>query len=55
MDESDIYVRDHLLIQWILDFLAFDYSKDTDIEKIYRLWIDWLRRTEVKNDKRSEV
>lgn len=49
MNESDAYVRDHLLIQWMLDFLSFDYNKDVEIEKIYKLWIEWLKEMEEKH------
>ena len=35
---SDEYVRDHRLIQFMLDFLAFE-TKDKEIEQIYARWM----------------
>lgn len=52
MDEAEIYVRDHLLIQWMLEFLNFDTRR---IEDIYAMWRDWIKEMEENNDKRSEV
>lgn len=43
MDEADIYVRDHLLIQFMVNFYTEYVSED--IEEIYRDWIQWLKES----------
>lgn len=50
MDESEIYVRDHLLIQWLMN----DPCKE-EVEMMYSRWIEWLKEMEEKNDKRSTI
>ncbi len=43
MDEAEIYVRDHLLIEFMqLYFIENEY----EIENLYKEWIDWLKRQE---------
>ena len=46
--EADQYVRDHLLIEFMLDFLKFSQTKDDQIENVYHCWIDWLKEREAK-------
>lgn len=60
LKESDAYVRDHLLIQWLIenDHKLIDsvtgHPRIT-IEDIYERWIEWLKEKEVEHDKRSEI
>jgi len=45
--EADQYVRDHLLIQWMLYRVTrrdADEFKKYSIEKIYEEWTEWLKR-----------
>ena len=44
MDEAEIYVRDHLLIQWLMD--TYGKSPKEEIEIIYSRWIEWLKEME---------
>ena len=50
MTESEIYVRDHLLLQFV--FTMF-YHPNANIEEVYKLWIEWLEEKEKEHDKRS--
>ena len=46
MDEAEIYVRDHLLIEFMqLYFIENEY----EIEYLYKEWIEWLKRQEEKH------
>lgn len=50
MDDSEKYIRDHLLIQFMLDC----YCDGTyEIEKVYKDWTWWLK-TKEKNDGKNE-
>lgn len=56
--EADIYVRDHLLIQWMIDYympIAHKQKGKEDFEDIYECWIAWLNIKEDMHAKRSEV
>ena len=54
--EADAYVRDHLLIQWMIEHTErFLLNRVSSIEDIYELWIQWLKEKEAEHDKRSEV
>ena len=53
--EADQYVRDHLLIEFMLDFLKFSQTKDDQIENVYHCWIDWLKEREEFYAKGSKV
>lgn len=59
MGPEDEYVRDHLLIQFMLEnytfILSFSEQGRKFEEEIYRNWKNWLKYLEVKNDKRSEI
>lgn len=47
MTESDAYVRDHLLIQFMDRF----YSRyNTNIEAVYAEWMEWLKQQEENHD-----
>lgn len=53
---SDAYVRDHLLIQFMLENYApisFSEQGNKFVEDIYRKWEDWLHEMEERHDKRS--
>ena len=50
MNEADIYVRDHLLIQFMVD-CYIEYT--SDVETIYQEWINWLKKQEEKHAERS--
>ena len=39
--DSDAYVRDHLLIQFMLDYYVEDV---VDVESVYKDWKNWVRR-----------
>lgn len=59
--ESDIYVRDQLLIQFMLNRMD-EYStkmkmmKFLDIEEdIYEEWIKWLKEMEERHAERSKI
>lgn len=43
--ESEIYVRDHLLIQWLMED-TYGESPKEDIEIMYSRWIEWLKEME---------
>lgn len=51
MDEADIYVRDHLLIQFMVDCYYIEYTNY--VETIYQEWINWLKNQEEKHAERS--
>ena len=51
MNEADIYVRDHLLIQFMVNYYV-EYTSD-DVETIYQEWINWLKEQEEKHAERS--
>lgn len=44
MNKSEIYTRDHLLIQFMLEN---GYSS-IDVEKVYRDWLTWLKMLKIK-------
>ena len=44
MNESEIYTRDHLLIQFMLEN---GYSS-IDVEKVYKDWLTWLKMLKIK-------
>ena len=41
LDLSDAYVRDHLLIQFMMGYL-----NPEEIEVAYKDWIEWLKKME---------
>lgn len=43
MDEAEIYVRDHLLIEFMQLYFIED---EFEIEYLYKEWIEWLKRQE---------
>ena len=47
MDEAEIYVRDHLLLQFVMDCYIED---PIEIEELYKEWINWLKYREGKHD-----
>lgn len=47
MGESEIYIRDHLLIQFMIS--TFYHPEMKDVERVYELWIEWL------NEKHKEI
>ena len=60
MRKSETYVRDHVLIQFmIMNYAPISFSEKGDrfIEEIYQDWINWLKEMEEKHDqqKRSKV
>lgn len=48
--EADICVRDHLLIEWMLDFMNFTYTKVDQVESVYSCWINWLKERGGENE-----
>ena len=54
MDESDIYVRDHLLIEWMLNEFRI-LVRDNNVEKVYKEWINYISKEEAKHGERSEI
>ena len=50
--DSDIYMRDHLLIQFMLNFYS-DVNVET--ESVYEAWINWLKEMEAQHDERSKI
>ena len=54
MDESEIYVRDHLLIQWLMED-TYGESPKEEIEIMYSRWIEWLEEREKEHDERSTI
>ena len=50
--ESDVYVREHLLIQ----FMSLFYCSDNiEIEKVHDDWIEWLNDKEKEHAERSKI
>ena len=52
--EADAYVRDHLLIEWMLEFLCFDRA-NMEIEWIYNEWKTYISEREAEHAKRSTI
>ena len=50
--EADVYVRDHLLIQYMI---LYYLDSDIEVEELYDNWINWLKKQEEKNDERSAI
>ena len=50
--EADAYVRDHILIEWMLEFLNFDHD---NIEWVYSEWKAYISEREAEHAKRSEI
>ena len=54
MNESETYIRDHLLIQFMLENYIYtsvileNGCTSTDVEKVYRDWLTWLRLSKIK-------
>lgn len=46
MEESDAYVRDHLLIQFMQLYFIED---EFEVEYLYKEWINWLKKQEANN------
>ena len=54
--EADAYVRDHLLIQWMIEHRErYLFDRVSSIEDIYEMWMEWLKESEAAHDKRSTV
>lgn len=53
--DSDIYVRDHLLIQFMIHYMTCYNYYHTDIEEVYKEWQKWLKEQEEKHDEGSTV
>lgn len=51
--ESDIYVRDMLLIQFMKEY-QINHDIDT-IEVAYEDWIEWLKEMEERHAERSKI
>lgn len=50
--EADQYVRDHLLIEFMMEY----YLKCSgDVEDIYHEWKEWLKEREAQNAERSKI
>ena len=52
MTDADVYVRDHLLIEFMMDCYI---ENPPTIEELYSDWIRWLKKQEERNGKRSAV
>ena len=52
VQDSDIYMRDHLLMQFMLNFYC---DVNVEIESVYEAWINWLKEQEARYDERSKV
>lgn len=50
MNDSEAYVRDHLLIEFMLDCYVDTPIK---IEDVYKEWMEWLKRQVTKHEQRS--
>lgn len=50
--EADEYVRDLLLIQWMMERY---YDGLVDVEDVYDDWINWLKGKEAEHAERSKV
>ena len=50
--EADQYVRDHLLIEFMIER---KYHPFTDVEDIYSDWREWLKEKEAQNAERSTI
>lgn len=50
--EADSYVRDHLLIEFMIER---KYHPFTDVEDMYSDWKEWLKESEEKNAERSKI
>ena len=56
MDKADIYVRDHLLIEWMIEYVYSHMDdKPEPIEYIYKKWIDYISKEEAKHAEGSKV
>ena len=51
--ESDIYVRDMLLIQFMKEYQI--YHDIDSIEDAYEDWIEWLKEMEERHAERSKI
>ena len=49
--ESDIYVRDQLLIQ----FMCSSFDERLTIEEYYDRWLKWLKEMEERHAERSKI
>ena len=50
-DEADLYVRDHLLIEWLLSDIGRSRARyDHDTEQIYEDWMEWLSKKEAQHE-----
>lgn len=52
LSDADVYVRDQLLIQFMLNRYVDDVL---EVEEVYKEWQKWLKEQEARHDKRSEV
>ena len=52
LGDANAYVRDQLLIQFMLNFYC---DVNVEVESVYAAWINWLKEQEARHDKRSEV
>lgn len=58
MDKSDVYVRDHLLIEFMIYNyapLSFSERGKKFIEDVYGEWKNYLKYLEVEHAKRSKI
>lgn len=53
--ESDRYVRDHLLIQFMQNAVESGTPIDTEPEEWYKAWIKWLKEREESHGKGSKI
>ena len=52
MTKAEVYVRDHLLLQFV--FTMFNHP-EARIEEVYKEWINWLKYEEKKHGKGSKI
>lgn len=45
--EADLYVRDHLLIQFMQICVESGTPIDVEVEEWYKAWLKWLETKEV--------
>lgn len=55
LSNSDVYVRDHLLIQFMVHYMTHYNIYNTDIEEVYQEWIKWKKEQEERHDEGSKI
>lgn len=55
MNNSELYTRDHLLIQFMLDnYAPISMNGNVFVERAYKEWVTWAKMLKKKEEQKDE-